>query len=129
MSSVPTADQFETAARDFDDAAERVAGYSTGLVRSVDPGAIIGGPVADAIGDTVSALLDHAVVAGTRCAALADLCRDRARVCRDHDDAWRNYDIAFDEWQRHASAALPSGYVGSPPRPPVRPAPWVERSM
>ena len=123
---MPTATDFDAAARDLDAAVERLQSFTWGLVRTVDPTAMSGSSLTALVDRSVETLLTETAAAGTQCALLAGLCRQRAEICRQYDRLWAGYESRIAEFQRIAATASPGEYVGSPPMPPPPPAPWAD---
>lgn len=135
---MPTADQFDLAARTCREARDQLVTLVTPAALLVD-GALVGGRLTASVEDLLD--VDGADVgrAGEEADAFAAECAWRASVCRgyeadlaDHRREMAIWDSRHGAWRRRRAAFL-DGIVDTPPgaeprrprRPPL-PAAWVE---
>lgn len=117
---MPTAHQFDLAARTFDGVAEDLDTLLAATPGHLGPDTLSGGTLTLVAELTISTVIATASSAGQLVRDLADTCRRRAAVCRTHAAEI----VAYESALRHFEAS------GSPasarPTRPRRPASWVE---
>ncbi len=116
---MPTADQFEAAARRFADLADDLDTLLASTPSHLGPDTLIGGRLTLVADLTIDTAMATAVHAGRRVRELAGSCRRRAAICRSHA---ADVDAYLRELQRFQSGEVP---MARPIRP-RRPATWVE---
>lgn len=126
---MPTASQFDAAARALDEHAARLAVLLQPVEAAMGPAVLRGGCLTAAV---ESAVVHGRAVAGSvhdHLAQLADEARSRAEVCRQAWAAAVAYDAARRSHVVEMGAWRDGGEVGPPPalpRRPPTPPPWVE---
>lgn len=126
---MPTADDFDGAARALGDHAARISGLLGPVDAAMGPAVLRGGRLTAA----VEAAVDNGHVAVRSAAvqleSLAEEARRRAAVCREalaaalsYDGARRRYTGDLADWSEAGAVGRPP----SPPRRPDRPPWWVE---
>ncbi len=117
---MPTADQFERAARRFDGIADALGDLMSTTPRLFGPNTLAGGTLTLVADLTISTSTATATNAGQLVRDLADTCRRRADICRTYAAEVDSYQRALRQFEAENSSLLQR------PTRPRRPATWVE---
>lgn len=124
---MPTAAQFDAMAGQLEAAQETMSVFAGNITDDADPTVMQGTQIESIVRTAVDEAFGTAVSASIACGALATLCRGRARLCRDYTAGYHSYLARMDSFVERVREIAPGAYIGSPPSPPPRPAPWAER--
>jgi len=122
---MPTASEFDNAARELDEVSRWVGGPLSSM-GFASQHVCIGGHLAGLIQRTIDDACHHVGVVVESCGAAADTARQRAMVCRRYTDAMAGYRAALDRAERQLAADPSMLSVIDWPSRPARPAPWAD---
>lgn len=128
---MPTAHEFDQAARQFDRAADEIELLLHSTPHPIDPDVLRGGMLTMLTDITISSSIATARAVADGLRRRADTCRERAEVCRAHADAVALYRMRVDAFADAMDAFDPTDPFTSPPTrpaPPPTPPAWVELS-
>lgn len=125
---MPTAAEFEEAARRFDEAARLAEQAAQRPQRSLDPQTIWGGRVTHQVNDVVRRSRSDGGKVAAQLRSMATECRRRAQVAMSVASSWESYDRSYASYEAQLDAYNngSSDYQPTPPSPPASGPNWVE---
>ena len=122
---MPTASEFDHAAREFDEVSRWVGGPLSSI-GFANQHVCIGGQLVGLIQRTIDDASRHVRVVVESCGTAADTARRRAAGCRRYTDAMVDYRAAMDRAEQLMAADPSRLAVIDWPTRPIRPGPWAE---